>query len=163
MSDGVYSKLTGYHNRRSIRLPGYDYSQPGYYFVTVCIHDRTQRLFGDIPVGAGSEPALLHETEPAPKVALPEIIRQLKTFSAKKLINHITPSVNSSGNAIITNTLSVMKHRCFSSVNTFGKTRSTGQLKATTILTGKYRNSMWQKEDIQNENPAQRIYLPAPH
>ena len=48
MSDGIYSKLTGYHNRRSIRLPGYDYSQPGYYFVTICIHDRKQNLFGDV-------------------------------------------------------------------------------------------------------------------
>jgi putative transposase len=26
--------------RRSIRLPGYDYSQPGAYFVTVCTRDR---------------------------------------------------------------------------------------------------------------------------
>ncbi len=28
------------HNRRSIRLPGYDYSQPGAYFVTICIWQR---------------------------------------------------------------------------------------------------------------------------
>lgn len=48
MSTGIYNKLTGYHNRKSIRLPGYDYSQPGYYFITVCIHDRKQRLFGEI-------------------------------------------------------------------------------------------------------------------
>ena len=48
MSIGIYNQHTGYHNRKSIRLPGFDYSQPGYYFVTVCIHDRTQRLFGDV-------------------------------------------------------------------------------------------------------------------
>lgn len=34
--------MTGYdpeiHHRRSTRLPGYDYSQPGYYFVTFCVH-----------------------------------------------------------------------------------------------------------------------------
>ena len=35
------------HHRRSIRLPGYDYSQAGYYFVTICCHQR-QRLFGKI-------------------------------------------------------------------------------------------------------------------
>ena len=35
------------HNRRSIRLKGYDYSRPGAYFVTVCIHDR-ESLFGEI-------------------------------------------------------------------------------------------------------------------
>jgi len=43
------------HHRRSIRLPGYDYSQSGAYFVTICTHDRA-RLFGEI-VGAGSKPA----------------------------------------------------------------------------------------------------------
>ena len=28
------------HRRRSIRLPGYDYAQPGAYFVTICTQDR---------------------------------------------------------------------------------------------------------------------------
>ena len=37
MSDGIYDN-TGYHNRRSIRLRGYDYSRAGMYFVTLCIH-----------------------------------------------------------------------------------------------------------------------------
>jgi putative transposase len=36
------------HHRRSIRLQKYDYSQPGYYFITVCVYDRKQNLFGDI-------------------------------------------------------------------------------------------------------------------
>ncbi len=35
------------HHRRSIRLPGYDYSQPGAYFVTVCTHDG-EPLFGQV-------------------------------------------------------------------------------------------------------------------
>ncbi len=35
------------HRRRSIRLQGYDYSQTGAYFVTVCTHNR-QCLFGGI-------------------------------------------------------------------------------------------------------------------
>ena len=35
------------HRRRSIRLRGYDYSQPGAYFVTIVTHDR-QCLFGDV-------------------------------------------------------------------------------------------------------------------
>ena len=34
-------------NRRSIRLPGYDYSQPGAYFVTICTQNRAC-LYGDI-------------------------------------------------------------------------------------------------------------------
>src|SRR5512137_1336233 len=35
------------HQRRSIRLPGYDYSQPGAYFLTLCTHER-ETLFGDV-------------------------------------------------------------------------------------------------------------------
>jgi REP element-mobilizing transposase RayT len=38
------------HHRRSIRLPGYDYSQPGAYFVTICAYQR-QCLFGDVVNG----------------------------------------------------------------------------------------------------------------
>ena len=39
------------HNRRSIRLPGYDYSSPGVYFVTIDTH-RSAPLFGEIIGGA---------------------------------------------------------------------------------------------------------------
>lgn len=35
------------HHRRSIRLPGFDYSQEGMYFVTICTKDRRD-LFGDV-------------------------------------------------------------------------------------------------------------------
>ncbi|MDI9342308.1 MAG: hypothetical protein QM534_17175 [Sediminibacterium sp.] len=35
------------HHRRSIRLKGYDYSQAGLYFVTICCQDRAC-LFGEI-------------------------------------------------------------------------------------------------------------------
>ena len=38
------------HHRRSIRLKGYDYSQEGLYFITLCTQDR-QCLFGDIATG----------------------------------------------------------------------------------------------------------------
>lgn len=38
------------HHRRSIRLKGYDYSQPGVYFVTLCIH-RRECLLGEIIEG----------------------------------------------------------------------------------------------------------------
>lgn len=46
--------MTGYdpkrHHRRSIRLPEYDYSQPGAYFVTLCAQDRAC-LFGEVVDG----------------------------------------------------------------------------------------------------------------
>jgi putative transposase len=41
----THNQLT--HHRRSIRLKGYDYSQPGAYFVTIVSHER-QNLFGEI-------------------------------------------------------------------------------------------------------------------
>jgi hypothetical protein len=39
------------HHRRSIRLKGYDYSQEGLYFITICVQDG-ESLFGEIVVGA---------------------------------------------------------------------------------------------------------------
>ncbi len=38
------------HHRRSIRLKGYDYSQEGLYFVTLCVQDK-KFLFGEIEHG----------------------------------------------------------------------------------------------------------------
>lgn len=38
------------HHRRSIRLPGYDYTQSGAYFVTICVYQK-QCLFGEIVNG----------------------------------------------------------------------------------------------------------------
>jgi putative transposase len=38
------------HHRRSIRLKGYDYSQAGAYFVTICAQDG-QSLFGEVADG----------------------------------------------------------------------------------------------------------------
>jgi REP element-mobilizing transposase RayT len=131
--------------RKNIRLPGYDYSQAGYYFITICTQNRTH-LFGDISAQgdfvenefgrilaatwldlpnhnarlgvdkfvvmpnhfhgiviieekcgltvesldlqsrAGLEPAptMGHGLEPAPTI-LAEVVRQLKTFSAKRI------------------------------------------------------------------------------
>jgi REP element-mobilizing transposase RayT len=45
------------HHRRSIRLPNYDYSQPGAYFITICVQNHVC-LFGNItttPNGAELE------------------------------------------------------------------------------------------------------------
>jgi putative transposase len=41
----------GRHRRRSIRLPGYDYSQNGAYFVTLCPQNR-ECLFWEITDGS---------------------------------------------------------------------------------------------------------------
>jgi REP element-mobilizing transposase RayT len=117
--------------RKHPRLQGYDYSTAGYYFVTICTHDRKCLFWEEIraglepaptlncmgklalqawldlpvhttgvrldhfvvmpnhvhgiivlespnPVGAGSKPAQAF-------TPLPEVIRQFKTFSARKI------------------------------------------------------------------------------
>ena len=38
------------HHRRSLRLPGHDYSHPGMYFITICIRGR-EFLFGEVVRG----------------------------------------------------------------------------------------------------------------
>ena len=38
------------HHRRSIRLPAYDYAQPGAYFVTICTQNR-ECVFGEVLQG----------------------------------------------------------------------------------------------------------------
>ena len=38
------------HHRRSIRLKGYDYTQPGVYFVTICSYLR-EEIFGEVVDG----------------------------------------------------------------------------------------------------------------
>ncbi len=35
------------HHRRSVRLPGYDYTQPGAYFITICTHEHACFLSQD--------------------------------------------------------------------------------------------------------------------
>ncbi len=45
------------HHRRSIRLKGYDYAQPGAYFVTICTHQR-ECLFGEIVGADGIRPEM---------------------------------------------------------------------------------------------------------
>ena len=51
LDDGMIAHRVSYdpdkHHRRSIRLRGYDYAQPGAYFVTLCVQQR-ECLFGEI-------------------------------------------------------------------------------------------------------------------
>lgn len=52
--------------RKNIRLKGYDYSQSGYYFVTICTENR-ECLFGDI-VGARRDTPTYMELNPMGKI-----------------------------------------------------------------------------------------------
>ena len=60
--------------RKTIRLPDYDYSSPGAYFVTICTHDR-RCILSRIAVGA------LHEA-PAVSLHLTELGQIVKEFIA---------------------------------------------------------------------------------
>lgn len=59
------------HHRRSIRLKGYDYSQAGAYFITICCENRECR-FGKIIVGAGFTPALDEYGQPELQIGQPQ-------------------------------------------------------------------------------------------
>ncbi len=50
MTYDQYGQASSRHNRRSIRLKGYDYSQAGAYFVTIVTQDRAL-LFGEVVNG----------------------------------------------------------------------------------------------------------------
>ena len=68
-------------NRRSIRLRGYDYAQPGAYFVTLCTH-RWINMFGGVsngemmlnPLGLGVQDEWLRTAKIRPYVQLDEYV-----------------------------------------------------------------------------------------
>lgn len=54
-------------NRKDIRLKNYDYSQPGYYFVTICTRVRYENILCEIvPVGGAAlgAPSFQHPSTP---------------------------------------------------------------------------------------------------
>lgn len=55
------------HHRKTIRLKGYDYTQAGWYFITICVQNR-ECLFGDIRRG---EPMFSSKTTPQTNTAPP--------------------------------------------------------------------------------------------
>jgi putative transposase len=61
------------HHRRSIRLAGYDYSQAGAYFVTICTHNRALSLQAE-PVREVVRLAWCGLPERFPIVALDEFV-----------------------------------------------------------------------------------------
>ncbi len=65
------------HHRRSIRLKGYDYTQPGAYFVTVCTH-RWIPIFGEIIAGE-------MKTNPSSLVVKKEWLRAAQIRSSVQL------------------------------------------------------------------------------
>lgn len=74
----------GLSQRKSIRLKGYDYSQAGLYFITICCQDRAH-LFGEIRRG---EPMCSPDTAPdnTPNNNTPDTTVQMILNDAGKMI-----------------------------------------------------------------------------
>jgi REP element-mobilizing transposase RayT len=47
--------MNNFRTRKQVRLPNYDYSKNGFYFITICTKNR-ENIFGDISVGAAGWP-----------------------------------------------------------------------------------------------------------
>ena len=75
------------HHRRSIRLKGYDYSQTGVYFVTICTYQRLS-LFGEITDGE----MILNEAGNVAKQCWLAIPEHFSNFELKEFVimpNHV--------------------------------------------------------------------------
>ena len=58
-------------NRKNVRLKHYDYSQPGYYFVTICTQVRYENILCEIvPVGAAALGGPLPQGSSTPQINL---------------------------------------------------------------------------------------------
>ena len=84
------------HHRRSIRLKGYDYSQSGFYFVTICCYQR-QCLFGDIVDGEMRlnrygeivNKEWMRSSEIRQEIALDKYVVMPNHFHGIVIINHV--------------------------------------------------------------------------
>lgn len=92
------------NKRRSIRLPGYDYSQAGYYFVTICCYQRkcllgeiingTMRLnqYGEIVQKEWLKSAVIRT-----EISLDEFIVMPNHFHGIVIINPVGANINPVG------------------------------------------------------------------
>lgn len=84
------------HHRRSIRLKGYDYSQPGWYFVTLCTQNR-EMLFGDVVNGK----MVLNSGGKIAKICWVDILTHFSNVDLDKFIimpNHVHGIIHIIGN-----------------------------------------------------------------
>ncbi|MGC8770001.1 MAG: transposase [Brevinematia bacterium] len=95
------------HHRRSIRLKGYDYSQPGAYFITLCVKNR-ENLFGTISngqiqlndYGKITQKYWLEIPSHFPDVSLDEFVIMPNHFHGIVIINEIEEKVGAYVGAI---------------------------------------------------------------
>jgi len=78
-----------HQQRKNLRLKNYDYSQPGYYFVTICTHNKVN-LFGKIVGAIQESPKLPQMKLNKYGIIVQSIIENLpKRFSNIKIDNYV--------------------------------------------------------------------------
>ncbi|MBI2918370.1 MAG: transposase [Chloroflexi bacterium] len=77
----------GRHHRRSVRLPGYDYSEAGAYFVTIVVQDRAC-AFGDV-VNGEMQPNNTGEIVRAEWLSLPARFASIRLDAFIVMPNHL--------------------------------------------------------------------------
>ena len=74
--------------RKQIRLPEYDYSTPGAYFVTICTHNR-RCILSDIVVGAGVLDGPHRRLSPDGEIIDTTLQEMVKTYSWLSLDQYV--------------------------------------------------------------------------
>ena len=153
------------HHRRSIRLPGYDYSQAGYYFVTICCYQR-QRLFGKIVNGAMQlnqygeivENEWIKSAVIRPDIKLDKYIVMPNHFHGIVIINPVGANSSSPLPLMSIQTRPSMKPRSLSSIMAGFKSAVTKQIN---IIRNAPGTPVWQRNYyehiIRNENALNNI------
>ena len=73
--------------RKPLRLPDYDYSGPGAYFVTICTHDR-RCILSRIPVGEGLAPPAV-ELSPVGQCVKEQVLALPKRYPSVRIDNYV--------------------------------------------------------------------------
>ena len=171
------------HHRKSIRLKGYDYSQAGLYFITICCQNR-ECLFGEIVRGemALNDAGMMIENE---WLKLPQRFKNIKLNEYVVMPNHFHAILEIVGTTVGA-TLVVAQNNAEQSrgqpqqgqpqgIAPTGKTLGDMVGAFESITTNEYicgvKNNYWQRFDgklwqrnywehiIRNENEYQRIAL----
>ena len=77
-----------YPKRKVIRLPDYDYSTPGAYFVTICTQDR-RRVLSEIVVGDGVPDIPCVRLLPAGRIVEETLQNMVRQYPWLVLENHV--------------------------------------------------------------------------
>ena len=153
------------HHRRSIRLKGYDYSQAGFYFVTVCCYQR-QRLFGKIVDGVMQlnqygeivQNEWLKSSIIRPEIELDEYVVMPNHFHGIIVINPVGANSASPLPSSATPTHPSMKPRSLSSIIAGFKSAVTKKINLIRNAPG---TPVWQRNYyehiIRNENALNNI------